>query len=173
MYLFTHLKNRGNTSLKHVLGEKIHEHFQVCEEFGAKHNSENQECYTYPGVCQAPAIQPLLWPSTGIPWTKQYRFVAKAVSQTSFVTWIAATSAGVILWSLKQVDTSKEGKTEGRRTTKTFPSLGAKISNSKFRRKFLLFRKARKCHSQHRVKHYSCSAVQGWSMSISCKHIKE
>lgn len=67
MYLFAHLKNSDNTNLKNILGEKTHEHFQVCEELGAKHNSEKQECYTYPGVCQASAVQAHLCPPTGIP----------------------------------------------------------------------------------------------------------
>lgn len=58
MYLFIHLKNRDNTSLKYILSETTHEHFQVCEEFGVKHNSEKQECYMYSGICQAPTVQP-------------------------------------------------------------------------------------------------------------------
>lgn len=51
-YLLTHLRI-GITliSLKYILGETIHEHLQVCEEFGTKHNSEKQECYAYPGAC--------------------------------------------------------------------------------------------------------------------------
>lgn len=64
MYLFTYLRNRSNANLKHILGEKTHEHFQVYEEFGVRHNSKKSKSATlipasvrqYSPLCVLPEV---------------------------------------------------------------------------------------------------------------------
>lgn len=67
---------------------------------------------------------------------------------------------------------ARRGKPKAEGQPKPSPLRELKFPTVSFTIKFL-FREARQCHSQHRINHYSCSAVQGWSMSISCKHINK